>query len=112
MLTFLAGCTSAAQQQRQLRQSLEFQPQVTEPIPILSQEQEVNFDGSYNWAYETGKRALSILLMDDNRSDFKWRMSYVGNGIKAEERGFLKNAGIPDQEAQVCFAYVTQHRAN
>lgn len=25
----------------------------------------------------------------------------VGNGIKAEEQGFLKNAGVPDQEAQV-----------
>lgn len=26
---------------------------------------------------------------------------YLGNGIKAEEQGFLKNAGVPDQEAQV-----------
>lgn len=49
----------------------------TEPIPILKQEQEVNFDGSYKWAYETG------------------------NGIAAEAQGFLKNAGVPDQEAQV-----------
>lgn len=49
----------------------------TEPIPILKQDQEINFDGSYKWAYETG------------------------NGIAAEEQGFLKNAGVPDQEAQV-----------
>lgn len=27
--------------------------------------------------------------------------SFIGNGIKAEEQGFLKNAGVPDQEAQV-----------
>lgn len=43
----------------------------------MRQEQEINFDGSYKWAYETG------------------------NGIAAEEQGFLKNAGVPDQEAQV-----------
>ncbi|XP_055701784.1 pupal cuticle protein 36a-like [Phlebotomus papatasi] len=48
----------------------------TEPIPILRQEQEVNFDGTYKYAYETG------------------------NGIAAEETGFLKNAGT-EQEAQV-----------
>ncbi|XP_055916883.1 endocuticle structural glycoprotein ABD-4-like [Eupeodes corollae] len=48
-----------------------------EPIPIIRQEQEVNFDGSYKYAYETG------------------------NGITAEETGFLKNAGNPDTEAQV-----------
>lgn len=28
-------------------------------------------------------------------------VSISGNGIKAEEQGFLKNAGVPDQEAQV-----------
>lgn len=49
----------------------------TEPIPILEQEQEVNFDGSYKWQYKTG------------------------NGIEAEEQGFLKNAGVPNEEAQV-----------
>ncbi|KFB44251.1 AGAP009876-PA-like protein [Anopheles sinensis] len=48
---------------------------VTEPIPIIRQEQEVNPDGSYSWSYETG------------------------NGIAAEEQGFLKNAGS-EQEAQ------------
>lgn len=48
----------------------------TEPIPILRQEQEVNFDGTYKYAYETG------------------------NGIKAEEQGYLKNIA-PDQDAQV-----------
>lgn len=53
----------------------------TEPIPILKQEQEVNFDGSYKWAYETG------------------------NGITAEEQGFLKNAGVPDEEAQVIYLF-------
>ncbi|KRT86314.1 Insect cuticle protein, partial [Oryctes borbonicus] len=49
----------------------------TEPIPILRQEQEVNPDGSYKWSYETA------------------------NGIAAEEQGFLKNAGKPEEEAQV-----------
>lgn len=66
-LLAFAGCSFAAPQ---LQSS-------TEPIPILKQEQEINFDGSYKWAYETG------------------------NGIAAEEQGFLKNAGVPDQEAQV-----------
>lgn len=69
LLVAFAGCSFAAPQ---------VQPS-TEPIPILKQEQEINFDGSYKWAYETG------------------------NGIAAEEQGFLKNAGIPDQEAQVSF---------
>lgn len=46
-------------------------------IPILRQEQEVNFDGSYKYSYETG------------------------NGITAEEQGFLKNPGS-QAEAQVC----------
>lgn len=54
----------------------------TEPIPILQQEQEVNFDGSYKWLYKTG------------------------NGIEAEEQGFLKNAGVPEEEAQVRFIAV------
>lgn len=49
----------------------------TEPIPILRQTQEVNHDGSYNWAYETG------------------------NGIAAEEQGYVKNLGNPEAEAQV-----------
>ncbi|XP_055542170.1 endocuticle structural glycoprotein SgAbd-8-like [Wyeomyia smithii] len=49
---------------------------VTEPIPIIRLEQEVNPDGTYRWSYETG------------------------NGIKAEEQGFLKNPGT-QQEAQV-----------
>lgn len=48
----------------------------TEPIPILRQEQEVNFDGSYKYAYETG------------------------NGISAQESGALKNIA-PDQDAMV-----------
>ncbi|KAG4077034.1 hypothetical protein HA402_016021 [Bradysia odoriphaga] len=67
LLAAFAGCSFAAPQ---------VQP-TTEPIPILKQEQEINFDGSYKWAYETG------------------------NGIAAEEQGFLKNAGVPDAEAQV-----------
>ncbi|XP_045471858.1 endocuticle structural glycoprotein SgAbd-4-like [Harmonia axyridis] len=49
----------------------------TEPIPIVKQEQEVNFDGSYKYSFETG------------------------NGIKADEQGFLKNAGKEDEEIQV-----------
>ncbi|XP_044737015.1 endocuticle structural glycoprotein SgAbd-2-like [Chrysoperla carnea] len=48
-----------------------------EPIPILRQQSEINPDGSYQWSYETG------------------------NGINAEERGFLKNAGNPETEAEV-----------
>ncbi|XP_019867085.1 endocuticle structural glycoprotein SgAbd-2-like [Aethina tumida] len=45
-------------------------------VPILSQDQEVNFDGSYRTSYETG------------------------NGISAQEQGQLKNAGNPDAEAE------------
>lgn len=70
----LLGCVLAAPQQQQ-------QQPTTEPIPIIKQEQEVNFDGSYKWSYETG------------------------NGIQAEESGFLKNAGDPEKEAQVKFIY-------
>ncbi|KAL0266841.1 UNVERIFIED_CONTAM: hypothetical protein PYX00_009279 [Menopon gallinae] len=48
------------------------------PIPILRFENDgVNFDGSYKWSYETG------------------------NEIQAEESGYVKNAGQPEQEAQV-----------
>ncbi|RZB39897.1 Chitin bind 4 domain containing protein [Asbolus verrucosus] len=47
-----------------------------EQIPIISQDQEVNFDGSYRSSYETG------------------------NGIAAQEQGVLKNAGNPDAEAE------------
>lgn len=50
----------------------------TEPIPIIRQEQEVNFDGSYKYSYETG------------------------NGIQADEEGYLKNAGS-DAEGTVRF---------
>lgn len=68
-MTLLVGCAFAVpapqqrqqkqqpqqlQQQRQLRQTdFDAQP-TTEPIPILRQEQEVNFDGTYKWLYETG----------------------------------------------------------
>ncbi|XP_034824280.1 endocuticle structural glycoprotein SgAbd-2-like [Maniola hyperantus] len=60
----------------------QFQPQYqTQPqyqvIPIIRQNQEINPDGSYQWSYETG------------------------NGINAQEQGYLKNAGIKDAEAQV-----------
>ncbi|XP_063361333.1 endocuticle structural glycoprotein ABD-4-like [Cydia amplana] len=51
-------------------------PQYTTPIPIIRQEQVINPDGSYKWSYETG------------------------NGIAAEEQGYVKNLGVPDQEAQ------------
>ncbi|KAL3283242.1 hypothetical protein HHI36_006390 [Cryptolaemus montrouzieri] len=47
-----------------------------EQVPIISQNQEVNFDGSYRSSYETG------------------------NGISASEQGVLKNAGNPDAEAE------------
>lgn len=47
-----------------------------EPIPIISQDSEVNFDGSYRSSYQTG------------------------NGISAQEQGVLKNAGNKDAEAE------------
>lgn len=76
----LLGCVLAAPQQQQQQQP------TTEPIPIIKQEQEVNYDGSYKWSYETG------------------------NGIQAEEAGFLKNAGDPENEAQVnLFIYFLFH---
>nr|CAD7572351.1 unnamed protein product [Timema californicum] len=49
----------------------------TEPIPILRQESEVNFDGTYKYSYETG------------------------NGISHEESGFLKDTGDPENQSQV-----------
>ncbi|XP_053964185.1 cuticular protein 47Eg [Anastrepha ludens] len=57
----------------------------SEPIPIIRQEQEVNFDGSYKYSYETG------------------------NGIQAEEEGYLKNAGseAEGQSAQGSFSYTS-----
>lgn len=48
----------------------------TSEIPILRQEADVSFDGSYYSAFETG------------------------NGIVAEERGVLKNPGVKDAEAE------------
>ncbi|KAH8271618.1 hypothetical protein KR018_011293 [Drosophila ironensis] len=56
-----------------------------EPIPIIRQEQEVNFDGSYKYSYETG------------------------NGINAEEEGYLKNPGTDNagQVAQGSFSYTS-----
>ncbi|KAG8233377.1 hypothetical protein J437_LFUL005839 [Ladona fulva] len=47
------------------------------PIPIVRQSQDVNFDGTFQFSYETG------------------------NGIVVEQSGYLKNAGLKDQEAQV-----------
>lgn len=51
-------------------------PLSTEPVPILREDVDVGVDGTYHLAYETG------------------------NGIVAEEHGVLKNAGIPDAEAE------------
>ncbi|KAJ8942546.1 hypothetical protein NQ318_021948 [Aromia moschata] len=45
-------------------------------IPIISQDTDVSFDGSYRSAFETA------------------------NGIKSQEEGFLKNAGNKDAEAE------------
>lgn len=70
ILSLIAIATSAPQ----LRAGVGGQ---NEPIPILRQENEVNFDGSYKYSFETG------------------------NGIVAEESGFLRNAGNPETEAQV-----------
>ncbi|GBP89586.1 Endocuticle structural glycoprotein SgAbd-2 [Eumeta japonica] len=62
--------------QFQQQQQGSSQPYTTEPIPIIRQEQVINADGSYSWSYETG------------------------NGIAAEEQGYVKNLGVPDQEIQ------------
>ncbi|CAK1553612.1 unnamed protein product [Leptosia nina] len=62
------------------------QQYVNQVIPIIRQTQELNPDGSYQWSYETG------------------------NGIAAQEQGFLKNPGIKDAEAQVAqgsFSYTS-----
>ncbi|XP_026328413.1 endocuticle structural glycoprotein SgAbd-2-like [Hyposmocoma kahamanoa] len=66
----------------------QYQPQHSQgqAIPILRQSQEVNFDGSYQYSYETG------------------------NGIAAQEQGYLKNAGVKDAETQVAqgsFSYTS-----
>ncbi|XP_060516996.1 endocuticle structural glycoprotein SgAbd-2-like [Cylas formicarius] len=53
-----------------------------EPIPIVSQSAEVNFDGSYHSSYETG------------------------NGISYGEQGQLKNAGNKDAEAEEVQGFV------
>ncbi|CAH0727812.1 unnamed protein product, partial [Brenthis ino] len=63
-------------QHPQLQDQHQQQVYTTEPIPIIRQEQIINPDGSYKWNYETG------------------------NGISAEEAGFVKNLGIPEQESQ------------
>ncbi|KAH8297588.1 hypothetical protein KR054_003698 [Drosophila jambulina] len=57
-----------------------------EDIPIIKLESKVNTDGSYKYEYETG------------------------NGIKAEEMGYLKNAGVKGSEAQTAegsFSYTS-----
>lgn len=51
---------------------------------VQRQEQEQNADGSYKYLYETG------------------------NGIFAEEEGYLKNAGT-EEEAQVSFTLIPGH---
>ncbi|XP_050520317.1 endocuticle structural glycoprotein ABD-4-like [Daktulosphaira vitifoliae] len=53
---------------------------VTTPIPIISQTQQVNPDGSYQYSYQTG------------------------NGIAVAENGYLKNPGT-EQEGQVAQGY-------
>lgn len=49
---------------------------VNEPIPIVKQDTDVGFDGTYHSSFETA------------------------NGIVAEEHGVLKNAGVKDAEAE------------
>ncbi|XP_075970547.1 endocuticle structural glycoprotein SgAbd-2-like [Anticarsia gemmatalis] len=67
----------------------QYQPQPqyqNQVIPIVRQSQEINPDGSYQYSYETG------------------------NGIAAQEQGYLKNAGVKDAEAQVAqgsFSYTS-----
>ncbi|CAG2054434.1 unnamed protein product [Timema podura] len=56
------------------------QPVYTQPpqavVPILAYSNDVSPDGSYSYSYQTG------------------------NGISAQEQGYLKNSGIKDQEAE------------
>ncbi|XP_074026846.1 endocuticle structural glycoprotein SgAbd-2 [Leptinotarsa decemlineata] len=52
-------------------------------IPIVKQDSEVNFDGSYHSSFETG------------------------NGIVAEEHGVLKNAGVDKLEAEEVVGFVS-----
>lgn len=68
--------------------STEARPQgpATEPIKILRQEQEVNFDGSYKYNYETE------------------------NGINVEEEGYLKNAGTDNAGQVSCSTMRRPHR--
>ncbi|CAG9785083.1 unnamed protein product [Diatraea saccharalis] len=79
VLTALLSVTSAdvsSFKPYHIREQQQQQQYTTEPIPIIRQEQVINPDGSYKWSYETG------------------------NGITAEEQGYVKNQGIPEQEAQ------------
>ncbi|KAI8428876.1 hypothetical protein MSG28_007515 [Choristoneura fumiferana] len=71
-----ADVSSFQPYQSQQPQQQQQQQYTTEPIPIIRQEQVINPDGSYKWSYETG------------------------NGIAAEEQGYVKNLGVPEQEAQ------------
>ncbi|XP_030035561.2 endocuticle structural glycoprotein SgAbd-2 [Manduca sexta] len=73
ILSVLMAVACAAPQ-FQYQPQPQYQGQV---IPILKQFQEVNPDGSYQYNYETG------------------------NGIAAQEQGYLKNPGVKDAEAQV-----------
>ncbi|CAH0727811.1 unnamed protein product, partial [Brenthis ino] len=61
----------------------------TEPIPILRQDSQVNADGSYQYAFETG------------------------NGISADEKGDLKKVGDVDAlEVSGQFQYPSEDGSN
>ncbi|KAJ8732711.1 hypothetical protein PYW07_015310 [Mythimna separata] len=77
VLSVLVAAACAAPQFQPQYQQQQQQYQGNAVIPIIKQQQEVNFDGSYQYSYETG------------------------NGIAAQEQGYLKNAGQKDLEAQV-----------
>lgn len=59
----------------------DYQHYSTTPIPIVKFDSQQNHDGSYQFAYETG------------------------NGINAQEQGYVKNAGVKDAEIQVAQGY-------
>ncbi|CAH1368994.1 unnamed protein product, partial [Tenebrio molitor] len=80
--TLIAAAFAAPQQnyyqQQQQQHQQQYQPQYTGKfVPIVSESNEINPDGSFSYSYATG------------------------DGQQAQAQGYLKNAGVKDQEAEV-----------